>query len=152
VPIGGVIVSAEVYDAFMQGPEAVTELMHGYTYSGHPLACAAAIATIDVYEEQDIFANCARVSKRWEEQAHSLKGEPHVVDVRNIGLLAAIDLAPKADAPGSRGKAAAAGCYEAGVLIRSPGDVLVLSPPLIIADSEIDRIFETIRTALRALD
>jgi beta-alanine--pyruvate transaminase len=152
VPMGGVIASTKVYEAFMKGPEAAIEFMHGYTYSGHPLACAAAIATIDVYEEQDIFANCARVSRRWEEQAHSLKGEPHVVDVRNIGLLAAIDLAPKADAPGTRGVAVGAKCYDAGILIRAPGDMLVLSPPLIISDSEIDQIFETVRMAIRAID
>ena len=152
VPMGGMIASTKVYEAFTQGPEVAIELMHGYTYSGHPLACAAAIATIDVYEEQDIFANCARVSQRFEEQAHSLKGEPYIVDVRNIGLLAAIDLAPKADAPGSRGAAVGAKCYDAGVLVRASGDTLVISPPLIISESEIDQIFETIRTALRALD
>jgi len=151
VPMGGVIASDKVYDAFMAGPEGAVELMHGYTYSGHPLACAAAIASIDVYEEQDIFANCARASARWEDQAHSLQGEPHVVDVRNIGLLAAIEIAPKAGEPGGRALAAGNICFEAGVLVRTAGDALVLSPPLIIADGEIDRIFETIRGAVRAL-
>ncbi|CEJ12017.1 Omega-amino acid--pyruvate aminotransferase [bacterium YEK0313] len=151
VPMGGVIASEKVYDAFMQGPEAAVELMHGYTYSGHPLACAAAIATIDVYEGQGIFDNCARVAKRWEEQAHSLNGEPHIVDVRNIGLLAAIEIAPKEGEPGGRSLAAGNICYEAGVLVRTAGDALVLSPPLIISDAEIDRIFETIRGAVRAI-
>ncbi len=152
VPMGGVITSAKVYDAFMQGPEAAIELLHGYTYSGHPLACAAAIAAMDVYEEQDIFANCARVSKHWEEQAHALRSEPHIADIRNIGLLCAIDLVPKADAAGTRGVAVGAKCYEAGVLVRAPGDMIVLSPPLIITNSEIDHIFETVRTAIRAID
>jgi beta-alanine--pyruvate transaminase len=151
VPMGGVITSSKVYDAFMAGPDTAVELMHGYTYSGHPLACAAAIATIDVYEEQDIFAHCSKVASYWEAQAHALKGEPHVVDIRNIGLLAAIEIEPKPGEPMSRSLPAGNICYEAGVLVRTAGDALVLSPPLIISEAEIDRIFETIRGAIRAI-
>jgi beta-alanine--pyruvate transaminase len=150
VPMGGVITSRKVYDGFMNGPESAVELMHGYTYSGHPLACAAALASIDVYEEQDLFARAARMAVYWEEQAHSLKGEPHVVDIRTIGLLAAIELAPK-DEPMSRSAPAGNFCFDAGVLLRTAGDALVLSPPLIISESEIDRIFDTIRKAVRSL-
>jgi len=151
VPMGGVIASTKVYDAFMAGPEAAVELMHGYTYSGHPLACAAGLAAIDVYEELDLFTRTATMSAYWEKQAHSLQGEPHIVDVRNIGLLAAIEIAPRPDEPGSRSAAAGNLCYEAGVLVRTAGDALVLSPPLIISEAEIDRIFDTIRQAVRAI-
>ncbi|MBN8939806.1 MAG: aspartate aminotransferase family protein [Rhizobiales bacterium] len=151
VPMGGVITSTKVYDAFMAGPEAAVELMHGYTYSGHPLACAAGLAAIDVYEELDLFNRTAAISAYWEKQAHSLQGEPHIVDVRNIGLLAAIEIAPRPDEPGSRSAAAGNLCYEAGVLVRTAGDALVLSPPLIISEAEIDRIFDTIRKAVRAI-
>ncbi|QCI64011.1 aspartate aminotransferase family protein [Phreatobacter stygius] len=151
VPMGGVIASTKVYDAFMTGPDEAVELMHGYTYSGHPLACAAGLAAIDVYEELDLFARTARIAGYWEAQAHSLQGEPHIVDIRNIGLLAAIEIAPKPGEPGSRSAAAGNLCYEAGVLVRTAGDALVLSPPLIITEAEIDRIFDTIRQAVRAL-
>lgn len=151
VPMGGVITSTKVYDAFMAGPEGAVELMHGYTYSGHPLACAAGLAAIDVYEELDLFTRTATISAYWEQQAHSLQGEPHIVDVRNIGLLAAIEIAPRPDEPGSRSAAAGNLCYEAGVLVRTAGDALVLSPPLIITEAEIDRIFDTIRQAVRAI-
>lgn len=148
VPMGGVIVTDEVYAAFMDGPPDALELAHGYTYSGHPLACAAAIATMDTYQEEGLFARAAEIAPYWEEGVHSLRGSPGVVDIRNIGLLAAIDLAPDPKAPGPRSVATVDRCFADGVLIRSAGDTLVLSPPLIISRAEIDRVVESIGRAL----
>ncbi|WP_342358477.1 aspartate aminotransferase family protein [Terrarubrum flagellatum] len=149
VPMGGVIVNDKVHDAFMQGPANVTEFMHGYTYSGHPLACAAALASIETYEELDLFERAAKTAPIWENAAHGLKGAPHVIDIRNLGLLAAIELAPREGEPAARGAFVASYCFEKGVLVRGAGDTIVLSPPLIINDSEIDRIFSTIADGLR---
>jgi beta-alanine--pyruvate transaminase len=149
VPMGGVIVSQKVYDAFMGGPETAIDLFHGYTYSGHPLACAAGIAAIDTYEEQAIFRNVRDMAPIWEDAAHSLKGEPHVIDIRNIGLLAAIDFRSREGEVGARGAEIANRCFDEGVLVRGAGDRLVLSPPLIIKEDEIGRIFDTIRNVLR---
>lgn len=151
VPMGGVIASRSVYDALMAGPSSVIELFHGYTYSAHPLACAAALATLDVYRDLDLFARVRRLAPIWERAAHALKDAPHVVDIRNIGLLAAIDLAPRDGAPGARGAECAQRCFDDGVLIRSSGDTLVLSPPLIIAENEIEMVFATIRRAIDAI-
>jgi beta-alanine--pyruvate transaminase len=152
VPMGGVIAHDKVWDVFMRGPEGMIELFHGYTYSGHPLACAAGIATLDVYRDQNIFERAAKTAAKWEQAAHALKGTPRVVDIRNIGILAAIELEPKPGAANTRAVDAANLCYEKGVLVRSAGDALVLSPPLIINDSEIDRLFSTIAEAVKAID
>jgi beta-alanine--pyruvate transaminase len=152
VPMGGVIASNAVYEAFMAGPEYGVELMHGYTYSGHPLACAAGIASIDTYQELALFDGNAQKIAVWEAAAHGLKGAPHVVDIRNIGLLAAIQLAPRQDeASGSRVAEASQRCFDKGVLVRTGGDSLVLSPPLIVSESEIGQIFETISNVLQAV-
>jgi beta-alanine--pyruvate transaminase len=148
VPMGGVIASRSVYDALMAGPSSVIELFHGYTYSAHPLACAAALAALDVYRDLELFARCRRLAPIWERAAHELRDAPHVIDIRNIGLLAAIDLTPRDGAPGARGAECAKRCFDDGILIRSSGDTLVLSPPLIIAESEIEMVFATIRRAL----
>jgi beta-alanine--pyruvate transaminase len=152
VPMGGVLVNRQVFDTFMDGPPEAPELMHGYTYSGHPLACAAGIAALDTYEQDGIFENTPRTAALWENAAHALRESPHVVDIRNIGLLAAIELAPRSGAAGTRAAAVLQHCWDKGVLIRTSGDTLVLSPPLIISDSEIDRLFGTIREALLALN
>jgi beta-alanine--pyruvate transaminase len=149
VPMGGVIAHDKVWDTFMRGPENMIELFHGYTYSGHPLACAAGIATLDVYRDQKIFERAAGAAPRWESAAHALKGLPHIIDIRNIGLLGAIEMESRAGAPGARGTEVANCCFEKGVLVRSVADALVLSPPLIIADAEIDRLFTTIAEAVR---
>jgi beta-alanine--pyruvate transaminase len=151
VPMGGVIASRSVYDALMAGPSSVIELFHGYTYSAHPLACAAALAALDVYRDLELFARCRRLAPIWERAAHELRDAPHVIDIRNIGLLAAIDLTPRDGAPGARGAECAKRCFDDGILIRSSGDTLVLSPPLIIAESEIEMVFATIRRALDAV-
>jgi len=136
----------------MQGPENTTELFHGYTYSAHPLACAAGLAALDVYQDLGLFERGRRIAPLWESTAHALKGAPHVVDIRNIGLLAAIDLKPRDGAAGVRGAECANRCYEDGILIRNSGDTLLLSPPLIITEEQIDTIFAAIRRALDAID
>jgi beta-alanine--pyruvate transaminase len=152
VPMGGVIASRSVYEALMAGPSSVIELFHGYTYSAHPLACAAALATLDVYRDLELFARCRRLAPIWEQAAHALRDAPHVVDIRNIGLLAAIDLTPRDGAPGARAAECAKRCFDDGVLIRNSGETLVLSPPLIITENEIEMVFATIRRALDTID
>ena len=152
VPMGGVIASQSVHDALMAGPSNVIELFHGYTYSAHPLACAAALATLDVYRDLELFARCRRLAPIWERAAHALRDAPHVVDIRNVGLLAAIDLAPRDGAPGARGAECAKRCFDDGVLIRSSGDTLVLSPPLIIAENEIEMVFATLGRVLDSIE
>ena len=149
VPMGAVFVRESIYEAFMQGPEGI-ELFHGYTYSGHPLACAAGIGALDTYEEEGLFERAASLETHWEQAIHSLKGERNVVDIRNIGLMGAIELAPKPGAPGSRGYTALVKCFEAGILIRHTG--LAFSPPLIVEKAQIERIFDSVRKVLQALD
>ncbi len=151
VPMGGVIVGNTVYGAFMQGSSSMIELFHGYTYSAHPLACAAGLATLDVHEELGLAARVQAIAPVWEAALHGLHDAPHVVDVRNIGLLGAVDLAPRAGAAGARGNAVHAACFDAGVLIRNSGDTLVLSPPLVISEAQIGEVADSIRVALQAV-
>ncbi len=151
VPMGAVIVKNEIYDAFMNGPANTIEFYHGYTYSGHPLAAAAAIATLDLFAEEKLFERGAAMAPYLADAAHSLKGLPHVIDVRNIGLVCGIELEPLPGKPTARAFEAFLRCYEKGVLIRTTGDTIALSPPLIIEKSHIDRIFETIREVLKTL-
>jgi beta-alanine--pyruvate transaminase len=149
VPMGGVIVNGKIHDALMQGPDNTIELFHGYTYSAHPLACAAGLAALDVYQDLGLFERARRIAPLWEDRAHGLRDLPHVADIRNIGLLAAIDLKPREGSPGARGSECASRCYEDdGILIRSSGDTLLISPPLIIAEEQIDEIFAAIHHAL----
>ncbi len=150
VPMGGVIVRKPVFDAFMQGPEGI-ELFHGYTYSGHPLAAAAGEATLALYHDEQLFANAANLSAHFENAAHSLVGLPNVVDVRNIGLMAGIELAPRPGKPGARGYEALVRCFEAGLLTRVTGDTLACSPPLIVTKAQIDEMFGTIGKVLREI-
>lgn len=148
VPMGGVLVSGSVYDAFMAGPENVIELMHGYTYSAHPLACAAGLATLDVHQELGINDHVQAISGIWQAAALSLKGVGPVVDVRAIGLLCAVELESLPAAPGVRGAQVAQWCFDHGVLVRGSGDTIVISPPLIISREQIAQVFETLREAL----
>jgi beta-alanine--pyruvate transaminase len=152
VPMGGVLVSGQVFETYMAGPEGQIELPHGYTYSAHPLACAAGLATLDVYRDQQIFERAAEMAPVWEQAIHSLKGEPHVADIRNIGLLGAVELAPREGAPGARGAQLNKLGFEDGVLLRNAGDIMVFSPPLIISESEIHQIVETLRAGLKKID
>jgi beta-alanine--pyruvate transaminase len=134
----------------MKAPEGI-EIFHGYTYSGHPLACAAGIATLDVFEEEGLLTRAASVEKHWEERAHALKGSPHVIDVRNCGLMAAIELEPRAGQPGKRAYEVFTNAFEAGVLIRVTADTIALSPPLIVETSHIDQIFDCVGKMLRSV-
>jgi len=149
VPMGAVLMRERIYEAFMTGPEGTIELAHGYTYSSHPLACAAGLATLQVYEEEGLLTRAAELWPYWEEQAHALKGLPNVVDIRNIGLIAAIELAPRPGAPGMRGLDAHVQAFEKGAYIRVAGDIVALAPPLIIRKEEIDRLFEIVRGVLK---
>jgi beta-alanine--pyruvate transaminase len=151
VPMGGVIVSDAVFEAFMAGPPETIELFHGYTYSGHPLACAAGLASLDVYRDLDLFNRTAAIAPVWEDALHGLRHEPHVSDIRSIGLLGVVELEPRPGEAGARGGACAKACFEDGVLVRASADAIVLSPPLIIEESQIDRIVGSIRTALRSM-
>ena len=148
VPMGAVLCKQFLYDAFMNGPEGTIELFHGYTYSGHPLACAAGLATARIYEQEGLLTRVASIEAQWADAVHSLKGTPHVIDIRNIGLIGAIELAPRPGAPGARTYDAMVAAYEAGVLVRISGDVIALSPPLILETSHIDRIITTLKSVL----
>jgi beta-alanine--pyruvate transaminase len=139
VPMGAVFVKEGIYDAFMNAPENAIELFHGYTYSGHPLACAAALATLDIYEEERLFEQADKLADYWENAVHSLKGVRHVIDVRNLGLVAGIELESIAGKRGKRAFDCFTQCYEKGLLIRRTGDIIALSPPLIIEKQHIDR-------------
>ncbi|CAB3717580.1 aspartate aminotransferase family protein [Achromobacter piechaudii] len=150
IPMGATLVQQHVYDAFMQGPESAIELSHGYTYSGHPVACAAGLATLEICRRDGLFQRSQELARYWEDAAHSLKGLPHVVDIRNIGLLAAIELAPLEGQPGQRAQAVHNACLERGCLIRSAGDTMLLSPPLIIEHAQIDELFSVLADVLRA--
>jgi beta-alanine--pyruvate transaminase len=149
VPMGAVFMREKIYEAFMTGPEGAIELAHGYTYSSHPLACAAGLATLQVYEEEGLLTRAAELWPYWEEQAHALKGLPNVVDIRNVGLIAAIELAPRAGAPGMRGLDAHVQAFEKGAYIRVAGDIIALAPPLTIRKEDIDRLFEIVRAVLK---
>jgi beta-alanine--pyruvate transaminase len=152
VPMGGVLASSDIYHAFMSGPPGAIELFHGYTYSAHPLACAAGIATLQLYKDEDLFARAARMAPVLESALHSLKGTRHVVDIRNQGLVGGIELAPRAGSAGARGFAAYLGCYEKNVLVRSTGDIIAVAPALIVEEKHIDEIVSTLREVLTALE
>ena len=152
VPMGAVGVKAEIHDAFMNGPEHMIELFHGYTYSGHPLACAAGLATLDVYEEEGLLTRARELEKIWEDAVHALKGLPHVIDIRNFGLVGAIELEPMEGQPTKRAFSAFLKAWEKGVLIRTTGDIIALSPPLIISEEEITRLFDILTEVLRELE
>jgi len=152
IPMGAVLVTSEIHDAFMQGPEHVIEFFHGYTYSGNPIASAAGLATLETYKEEGLLTRGAELAPYWEEALHSLKGERHVIDIRNIGLVGAIELEPAAGAPTKRAFSAFVQAYEKGVLIRTTGDIIALSPPLIVEKQHIDTIVETIRGILKTLE
>ena len=152
IPMGAVMVSAEIHDTFMQGPEHLIEFFHGYTYSGNPVASAAALATLDTYKEEGLLTRGAALAKAWEDALHSLKGLPHVIDIRNIGLVGAIELEPIAGSPTKRAFSAFLKAYEQGLLVRTTGDIIALSPPLIISESQIGEIVSTLSGILKTLE
>ncbi|HWJ07071.1 MAG TPA: aspartate aminotransferase family protein [Steroidobacteraceae bacterium] len=152
VPMGAVAASSQVYDTFMQGPEGAIELFHGYTYSAHPVACAAGIATQEIYRREGLLTRAAEVAGVWADGVHSLRGLPHVVDLRNLGLIGAIELESVPGKPGARGYQAFVRAFEQGLLIRVTGDIIALSPPLVIERQHIDQVFGTLAAVLRELD
>ena len=150
VPMGGVIVSEKIYHAFLNGPEEQIEFFHGYTYSGHPLASAAAVATLDIYKEEELFERSKELAPYFEEALHSLKGLPNVIDIRNLGLMGGIELDPIPGSPGKRGNDTFVTCYQNGVLVRAAGDTIALTPSFIASKHHIDKIIETIKSAIKS--
>ncbi len=148
IPMGAVFCTKQIYETFMTGPEHMIELFHGYTYSAHPLACAAALATLDTYEEEGLLTRAADLASYWEAAVHSLKDCPHVIDIRNLGLIGAIELESIPGEPTKRAFSAFLKAYEEGILIRTTGDIIALSPPLIISKEQIDELFGKLRKVL----
>jgi len=153
IPMGAVFARREVHDAIIEGSETAMEFFHGYTSSGHPVACAAGLATLEIYRREGLFERAAGLADTWAEAVHSLKDAPYVTDIRNLGLMAGIDLESKSGVPvGSRGYAAMVAAFEAGILIRATGDTLAMSPPLIVSEAEIDQLVTVLRGVIAALD
>jgi beta-alanine--pyruvate transaminase len=149
IPMGAVFAHRKIYDALMQGPENAIELFHGYTYSAHPVACAAALATLEVYIKEGLLTRAASLASEWESAVHSLRGLPHVRAVRNYGLIGAVELEPRTGKPGARAFDVFLKCFERGVMVRQTGDTIAMSPPLIIESKQIARIVETLAVAVR---
>ena len=152
VPMGAVLVTSEIHDAFMQGPEHMIEFFHGYTYSGNPLASAAGLATLETYREEGLLTRGAELAQYWEDALHSLKGLPHVIDIRNLGLIGAVELQPIAGEPTKRAFSAFVKAFEAGILIRTTGDIIAMSPPLIISTQQIDELIGKLGDILKSLE
>lgn len=152
-PMGAVAVRNEIYQTFMAAAgDNMIEFFHGYTYSGHPLACAAGLATLELYEEEGLFARAAGLAPYFEDAAHALKDTPHVIDIRNLGLAAAVEFEPRANRPTARAFDVFLRCYDKGVLVRTTADTVTISPPLIAAPKDIECIFETLGEVLRQVD
>jgi beta-alanine--pyruvate transaminase len=152
VPMGGVLVRKGIYDAFMRGPEHAIELFHGYTYSAHPLACAAGLATLDIYRDEGLFERARKLEPLFADAAMTLQGLPNVLDIRTVGLTAGIDLASIPDQFGKRATAALDHAFfEENVLIRITGDTIALTPPLIVSEAQIGEIFDKVGAAIRAV-
>jgi beta-alanine--pyruvate transaminase len=148
VPMGAVFVRKGIYEAFMKGPDGI-ELFHGYTYSGHPLAAAAGLATIKLYQDEDLFGRAAGLAGYWEDAVQSLRGQPHIIDLRTIGLVGGIELAPRPGKPAARAYDVFVDCFDNGLLIRVTGDIIALSPPLIVEKTHIDQMIDTLSGALK---
>ncbi|MEO1918813.1 MAG: aspartate aminotransferase family protein [Paracoccaceae bacterium] len=152
IPMGAVITSSEIHDAFMDGPENMIELFHGYTYSGNPIASAAGLAALETYKQDGLFENARDLAGYWEDALHGLRGLPHVIDIRNEGLIGAVELTPIEGAPTKRAFQAFLDAYDAGILIRTTGDIIALSPPLIMNKSHIDELIGKLADVLKNLD
>jgi len=151
VPMGAVFVRHGIYDTVVNSAPPGIELFHGYTYSGHPLAAAAGLATLELYQTEGLFERAASLAPYWESALHSLRGLPHVIDIRNLGLVGGIELEPRAGAPGTRAFDVFVDCFNRGSLIRVTGDIIALSPPLIIEKQQIDELVGTLAAAIRAV-
>jgi len=149
IPMGAVLVADRLYDAFMKGPESVIEFFHGYTYSGHPVACAAALATQQIYQQENLFQKAIDLEPYWQEALFSLRDLPNVIDIRTVGLVAGIQFAAHADGVGKRGYEVFRVCFEKGLLVRASGDTIALSPALIVEKAEIDRMMELLADGIR---
>jgi beta-alanine--pyruvate transaminase len=152
VPMGAVAASRAVHDVIVDSAADGIELFHGYTYSGHPLACAAGIATLDIYRDEGLFDRALTLEDYFRDAAHSLNGKRHVIDVRNMGLVAGIELEPRPGAPAKRGAALFQKCFDHGLLVRATGDIIALSPPLIVGKAQIDEMFGRIGDLLEMID
>jgi len=152
VPMGAVFAKREIHDTFMRGPEAVIELFHGYTYSGHPTACAAGLATLAIYEREGLLTRAASIAPRFEALLHGLREAPHVIDIRNIGLMGAVELQPRPGAPGARGYEALVKALQHGLLIRITGDIIALSPPLVVSEDELEKMVSILSAVLKTID
>jgi beta-alanine--pyruvate transaminase len=150
IPMGAVFVRKQIYDAFMKGPDGI-ELFHGYTYSAHPAACAAGLATQEIYEREGLLTRGAELAQTWEDAVHSLRPLPNVIDIRNLGLVAGIELQSRAGAVGARGYEALVKCFEKGILVRTTGDTIALSPPLIISTAQIDELITRLGEVLKTI-
>ena len=151
IPMGAVFTKRHIHDTFMEAPAGI-ELFHGYTYSGHPVACAASLATLEVFREQQILDHAKEIQPYWEDAVHALKGLPHVIDLRTIGLIAGIELEPIPGKPGARAYQALKRAFADGILIRTTGDIIALSPPLILEKQHIDELFGKLANVLKNLD
>ena len=151
IPMGAVLVKKHIYDAFTNVSEETIDFFHGYTYSGHPVACAASIATLEIYKEEGLLTRAAELAPYWQEALHALKGLPHVIDIRNIGLIGAVEFEPIADAPGRRAHTRFVEAFNRGLLTRATGDIIALSPPLIIDKKEIDQLFDIFSGVLKSV-
>lgn len=152
IPMGAVAAHRKVHDTVVEaGAANAIELFHGYTYSAHPAATAAAVATLDLYARDKLFDRAASKAQKFEDAAHALRDAPYVKDIRNLGLVAGIELESREGAPGARAYEIFVKCFEAGVLVRYTGDILAFSPPLIIEDEQIERIFATVRKVLKTV-
>lgn len=150
VPMGAVFAARKIHDAIVNaGPENAIDFAHGYTYSGHPLACAAGLATLDIYAEENLLTRAASLTDAWQDAVHALRERPHVVDIRAMGLVAGIELAPRAGAPGTRAYDVFVDCFNSGLLVRITGDIVALSPPLIAEQNHIDEIVSKLGAALK---
>ncbi|MGA8435233.1 MAG: aminotransferase class III-fold pyridoxal phosphate-dependent enzyme, partial [Methyloceanibacter sp.] len=149
IPMGAVFVTSKIYDPFMSGPEEAIDFFHGYTYSAHPVACGAAIATLEVYKEEGLLTRASELAPYWQDAVHSLKGLPHVIDIRNIGLIGAIEFDPIPGEPGKRAHTRFVEAFERGLLVRATGDIIALSPPLIIEKKEIDQLIDIFASVLQ---
>ena len=152
IPMGAVFVKSKIYDAFMGVGEEVIDLFHGYTYSGHPVACAASIATLETHQEEGLLTRAAELAPYWQDAVHSLKGFPHVIDIRNIGLIGAIEFDPVPGEPGKRAHTRFIEAFERGLLVRATGDTIALSPPLIIEKKEIDQLIDILSGVLKSVN
>jgi beta-alanine--pyruvate transaminase len=152
IPMGAVFARKGIYDTMMAGPESAVELAHGYTYSAHPMAVAASHAALDVYRDEGLFDRARDLAPYWEDAIHALRDARHVIDIRNLGLVGAVELEPRPGQPAGRGYDVFTRCYGAGVLVRQAGDIIALSPPLIVEKDQIDRIMDTLRAVLAEVD